>query len=712
MTNGEVNSFLFETYSIYILSWLFSILTLVLVFFQKKYKKRFNISLIIECIILALNQQYIFILISLLAYLLTFNHLLIKYPVKVPNKLIGPLRRLQQYHKCLPTFTYLIISLLATIAIFYQENTYVYSTPWTKPVAYLNWLAIICLYWILRATFNNFWFASITSITVYDLFFIADLVKIKIRNDAIVPSDLILLKGTNGLIGMIDWRLTLGGILIILFTTALIIFLNKFYKVTKWQQRYRLIYAIVSLLFLSSTAFWNHENTPVYNFMTFIDNERLFHNQALGAKRNGPLLQFLNNVDVQIMKKPNNYNQATMQKLAQKYQINAKQINKNRRQNINNYTVIFNLSESFANPKRVPSVSYKGNAIPTINHIKAMTNSGLMMSSGYGGGTANMEYMSLTGLATCNFSQTLNIPYTQIVPFHKHTYSFADNFKHANAIHPYSNFFYDRSTDYPKMGFQTFRYLDSPDYPIKHEKWIQNNPYLSDQTAYENAEDQINHLKSGQFINLVTMQNHYPYDDLYTDSAKWHGQADYGTDINELDNYIEDINNTDKAVKPFIKTLDQSKKPIVWVFYGDHLPGLYNNPMSTDGLILHETDYFIYLNPVAKKKAHLTHIKHQIVDPTEFIPLTLQITNSKVTPFNALLTDVSKYIPAKCVNTSTNSTFEYNQSGQFINKSGHPVSPKYFTKHQKQLWHDYLLVQYDQTAGHHYLTNNFFKNQK
>ncbi|MCQ4948003.1 hypothetical protein NE602_27885, partial [Bacteroides cellulosilyticus] len=68
--------------------------------------------------------------------------------------------------------------------------------------------------------------------------------------------------------------------------------------------------------------------------------------------------------------------------------------------------IIFNLSESFSDPRRVPGIKLAHDPMPNIERLKKNNTSGLMISSGYGGGTANMEYMTLTGLALCNFSPT------------------------------------------------------------------------------------------------------------------------------------------------------------------------------------------------------------------------------------------------------------------------------------------------------------------
>ena len=47
-----------------------------------------------------------------------------------------------------------------------------------------------------------------------------------------------------------------------------------------------------------------------------------------------------------------------------------------------------------------------------------------MLSPGYGGGTANIEYQALTGLNLANFNDSLIVPYQQLVPNQNNPYSF------------------------------------------------------------------------------------------------------------------------------------------------------------------------------------------------------------------------------------------------------------------------------------------------
>lgn len=459
-------------------------------------------------------------------------------------------------------------------------------------------------------------------------------------------------------------------------------------------------------LFSVSTLFWNHDNTVLFKFNRVIGNDPIFWNQAQGARQNGGLLQFLNNIDVKVMEMPSDYSKQKMISITKKYKKLADKYNKNRINDISKQDIIFNLSESFADPNRVPGIKIK-DPITKINSIKNNTTSGLMMSSGYGGGTANIEYMTLTGLATCNFYPTLTTPYTQLVPRQQFIHTFLNNFNYSVAIHPFTSEFYNRKADYEKFGFDRFYNTQSKKYPIKYKKYIGNNPYLSDYTAYKNLIYWLNcNENKGKFINLITIQNHMPYDSLYK-KRLYKASVNDNTNRSEVENYAMGINYTDKVVAGVIKKIEKMRRPVTLVFYGDHLPGIYKNNMKKDGIALHQTDYFIYSNKMARKKGAVRLKRdNKYISPNDFIAMVLEQTNSKVTPYQAFLTKIWHNLPA----FSTNSRGLSNKP-QFINQHGKITRFSSFETKQKKLWHDYLLVQYDLTAGKCYLKNtDMFKN--
>ncbi len=563
---------------------------------------------------------------------------------------------------------------------------------------------------LIQAVTNRYWVSISLIIIINILIIVANIQKINARNEPILPSDLLMASVAKNIFGMISVRVWLFSLIALITIIALTIWLECKHPIKEqWNIKKRILFVLAAPLLVCTSLFWNHQGTPFNNFMSSIGDQPLFYNQLSGARINGPVVQFMNNIDVTVMEEPAGYSKQTMDRIVQKYHLRARNINKTRTNDLNKQSIIFNLSESFANPQRVPGVVLKNNPIPYITKMKNENTGGLMISSGYGGGTANMEYMALTGFNMSNFSATLPTPYTQLVTRLKQHPSIVGDFNYAVAIHPYNGVFYNRVGVYKKFGFNKFLYLGSK-YPIQHQQKIDRNPYLSDQTSYENVLDQLKGKQTGKFINLVTMQNHFPYDQHYYNELSQYKalKVSAGTNIDSVNDFSTGIHYTDKAVKKFIGSINKIQKPITVVFYGDHLPGIYQNNMAKDGIKLHETDYFIYSNKYARQhgaKNYNTNTK--FVSPNDFIAMVAKQTNSKVNWYQALLTDVYEKLPAmgEGLQNGTNVN-SYNGGSQFINQNGKLRKEKDLSKKQKQLLHDYRLVQYDVTAGKHYVTNS------
>lgn len=579
-----------------------------------------------------------------------------------------------------------------------------------QPLVIMNAIFIFSLMMFTWAILRRYYVALIISILVISVWIVASRLKILARNEPIMPSELKMISVWGSLISMANVAVLVTAVIVVLLAVCLIFYLESHNKRTSLSVTATIVSIILLPSLLVSSLYWNHEGNPINVVVRGIGDESDFFNQMYGAQSNGPIVQFLNNIDVEVMSMPKGYSKASMYHIRDKYQKEAAEINFARANTLNKQNIIFNLSESFADPRRVPGVSLADDPIKNIGELKRNSTSGLMISSGYGGGTANMEYMTLTGFTLSLFSPTLTTPYTQLVGTLKHNPSIIGSFKITNAIHPYLGTFYSRNVVYQKFGVDKFYYLGSR-YKIKYQYKIGKNPYLSDQTAYDNTLDQLRKGKSGQFIQLTTMQNHLPYDHNYYKNHNEFGiHAKNGTDTNSLADYTCGIHYTDKAVKQFIEEVDKLNKPITIVFYGDHLPGnIYGNLLEKDGLVLHETDYFIYSNKYAREhgavQKMLTNTSY--VDPNDFIAMVAEQTNSKVNWYQAMLTDVYHKLPAFAVNTGQHTKVPGNSGRtQFINNEGKFANPKKWTKQQKQLWHDYKLVQYDVTAGKQYLVRD------
>ena len=238
------------------------------------------------------------------------------------------------------------------------------------------------------------------------------------------------------------------------------------------------------------------------------------------------------------MDKPEGYSQEAMEALAKKYNSAATKINSTRANNLTDNTVITILSESFSDPTRVPGITLTEDPMPDIRALKQTTTSGLMLSPGFGGGTANIEYQVLTGLDLALFDDSMQSMYQELVPHQKNPFAWNQiwNTEYGKsgsvAFHPYYKNMYLRDANYKKFGFGKFYTLDSKP-AITHQDRIDNSPYVSDAASYQNIIDQLNKEIHPQFLQLVTMQNHMGYDNWY--SSNQFDSANISENLNDYE---------------------------------------------------------------------------------------------------------------------------------------------------------------------------------
>ena len=254
-------------------------------------------------------------------------------------------------------------------------------------------------------------------------------------------------------------------------------------------------------------------------------------------------------------------------------------MNQSRSEVIEKQTVIYVLSESFADPRRIDGVSVSENPIPNTEGIKNNVTSGLMKSDGYGGGTANMEFQTLTGLPFYNLSQSVSVIYTEVVPKMNKFPSISDQYNKSNkiAIHLESSTNYARNVIYEKLGFKDFITQDT-----KNIKYENEGYHPSDASTYQFVLNNMN--DNGQFFSVISMQNHSPWAEQEPSELKTGNDRFSSEENDQLSNYTCLLYHTDVATKDFLDQLSKVNKKVTVVFYGDHLTGLYtqtafkNNP--------------------------------------------------------------------------------------------------------------------------------------
>lgn len=327
------------------------------------------------------------------------------------------------------------------------------------------------------------------------------------------------------------------------------------------------------------------------------------------------------------------------------------------------------MSESFADPSLLSAVSLNQDVIPNIRQISSGTTSGLMKSDGFGGGTANMEFQTLTSLPMYNFSSSISTLTNEVIPLMSNIPSLSSEYDSENriAVHLGNALTYSRSMMYNKLGFKTFIARENGTENISDTVFV--GDYPSDESTYNTVINNINPDVS-QFFSIITYQNHVPWD--YSDESIIAEGADFIDEENsELTNFSSLLSVTDSATQSFLNELSQIDKKITVVFYGDHLPGFYPNSTFEDSPEQqYQTNCFIWSNYQTNK------LDYPYVNSSDFTSLLLEHTNSKVSPYYALLTEV-------------------------LNNAS--IDKEELADEQQKIANDLKIIQYDLTVGKGYI---------
>ena len=604
--------------------------------------------------------------------------------------------------------------------------------------------ALGILYLICVTVTNRFWigtafFGAIAGITAF-----AGKAKVAMRNEPIIPSDLGFLTGNGGGgenvasfvtddlrptinagISLVIWFVVICMLLQFIDRRSTFIYCSWRHPIASPKNIFGLVCRVLApvlsiwlmVSYATGLAIPGSRTRELADEVGYVPRlwDVMEDSQYAGATTT-----FLSLTNVKAMEEEPGYNEQAMKTIARRYEQAATRINKERASTLTDNTVIMVLSESFSDPNRVPGVHFNTDPMPFIRSLGDVTTAGLMLSPGYGGGTANIEFQQMTGLSMANFSDTMLSPYQQLVPTRPKMYSFNQMWNQACGstscsvgFHPFLQSFYLRGVNYKKFGFSHLYTLDSDPkikYAGTYHGAVADSTSVTDERAYKNVVEEVRANTSGdkpaQYIELVTMQNHSPYPDLYGSENEFHAANDsQGVPGNEMgvhSEYAKGVQRTDEATEQFLNDLDAIDRPITVVFYGDHLPGIYTTASQDkeNELALHETNYFIWSN--AASKSHDTKLPEADAAYTSsnfFMAQAAQQLDSKISPYLALLDELHAAVPA----ISRMGSWSSDGSPTYLNSKGEPIDPKSLSAEAKQLLDDYRMVQYDMTVGENYL---------
>lgn len=417
-------------------------------------------------------------------------------------------------------------------------------------------------------------------------------------------------------------------------------------------------------------------------------------NQATNYRANGVLGGYLYNLPIAAMPEPEGYGEEAMAEIAERYGAVADSVNAQRTGSLDDVNVVLVLSESFSDPTALDGFELERDPIPLTRETMAGTTAGEMLAQLYGGGTANMEFEAMTGQSLALFRPQLTSPYQMLVPSYEDYPSavgwFESQGHESLAVHPFSTGMYRRGEVYRVLGFDGFLYQGN----MANRESVAANGFISDRSAFTEVLQRIQGEDGPLFVNLVTMQNHIPVQGNYPDPLAVEG-ADAPDLASRIGQYARGLEETDEALAAFLATLEETTRTTgeetVVLFYGDHLPGIYDDTVTraNPGTAMYETPWFAW------SSAGNTADPQPLTSAAHFMPLAYQVADAPVPPYYALLDAVRAEIGAM-------------EQGRFVTPEGEVLRRDELDAEARQVLDDLTMVQYDFTLGERYALDDMW----
>lgn len=470
----------------------------------------------------------------------------------------------------------------------------------------LVWLPVLAFSLVFK---KKVWYFAV-AFSGMVLWLFANWQKFQAREEWILPEELGYLSQIDMLMGMINGQLVIKLVIGLAILAAAAYFLQKLYDklmkkyIEEWDpaidKKWKWV-AMAGLMVMVLPLFLGVLNRGAVTANLF-ELKYVQWNQTDNYKRNGAVVGFLSNVRPRVPEKPEGYSKEAVDEILAKYQSVADERNiELMGLDESDVSVMMVLCESCFDPDVLAgSFAYEGenDLLPSLRRAREeAVYSGQLFSSDYGGGTANMEFESLTGLSNYYYGGT---PYTQLIS-HKDDFIniggyFMDSGGYgALAMHTAKGEFYKRKKVYETFGFDDFwdwAYFWS----LSSSKDMKNtqNGYYADGEIYQQAISVLSD-DARMFFSLITMGNHSPYGGYGAPPPKFISLTD-SSYTEAQTNWLNLAHEADADMGEFLDELRKLDKKVMVVFYGDHAPGVFGDIMDEAGENIYKTPLFVWQN--------------------------------------------------------------------------------------------------------------------
>jgi len=473
---------------------------------------------------------------------------------------------------------------------------------------------------VLFFTFtNNISWAITVLFIVNSLLSVFNKVKISLLKDVITFKDVYLIKNlfyvdAHRLLKTIDLKL----ILMLLVSIGLFVFIHKLRMKNSWYFTFK--YRVTVFLGCILSIYLLVQIVSVSVRLEFIPD--LQFRPDWNIEFNGYPIVLLQALKSTRMDVPKGYSKEKLLSIVNKIKVNNGELS-NKRPNI-----IIILSESFIYPEDI-DLHYNYDVVSNIHKVRRNSMMGRLTVPVFGGLTANTEHELFTGFGIKELPAYV-VPYQDFL--HLEYPNYINYFKSLGyktiAFHNYFGWFWNRRLVYKKYGFDEFISIEQITKKYSEIKMLSIYPldkYLFQEITNKLDQDRIN----PQFLFAITVQTHGLYGLKWPDSKleivspntlsqeTRKGLLDYGNRLNLCD----------QDFKKLIEYLKSYPRETIVVYFGDHLPPLFDyyeeiGLMEREGWdkLSYSTPYFIWSNKrqlSGKKDFKITALMSYLIDITK-----------------------------------------------------------------------------------------------
>lgn len=475
-------------------------------------------------------------------------------------------------------FFILLFSLLHTAAMFLMTSAPLKTVAETirqNPfLLFLNGIVIFLTGMILYGLIGRVKIAVFLNGLFYLLLFLVNRTKILYRNDPLKISD--FRQGMEAIHMNIKGGYTpdLRGIFIVLLfvlLTAIFLHVLQFHRISL---RGRLLHSILGILLFAALYVGVYPSDELYESLPLVGNA---YNDVDQYNSKGFNYTFLFQSKFSKIEKPENYDLKRYKELEAQGEDIPFEVAKKPPH------IIWIMGEAFTDLSQDSVFQFSTKNDPNYNFKRLKEKailSGYIVTPSFAGGTGDTEFDVLTGTMTMHMAPDSTYSFASLK---RPTRSLVTALKEIGyksyAFHPGHEWFYHRNVAYPNLGFEESMFLEDIEHPINKGDYLSQEQFTD--LFIEGFKEKIAQ-GTPIFDYAVDIQNHGPYFyDKYGETLPFTSTVELSDKAREvLGSYFIGVKDMDIMLGRIDQLMEERDEPILFVFYGDHLPGLGDSPSA------------------------------------------------------------------------------------------------------------------------------------